>query len=551
MNNQRPRPPADLDALIAETVAESLDWTQDTFRGWKRIGGSKRACDRSLEDLAAARDRTRRLLEGSEHDDGNEYAIGAAENRKNYVVGETGFEVEPVMAPGFAPEPGLLADVKEFLDLFAELNAVPEMQAESLYRVDCDGEAGLRLFPADGVPELRWVQPERVRPPAPDYRPPDGTRADEWGALVAADGSGRRLGYFVEPDIGTDPVLVPEAEIVWLTLSPRSDHWRGWPTFEPVIRALVRAEELLFAGSSSVKAQAKIAAVRKMKGLTKATGESIKARLTERPQAQPDGSVPVQETTEHLPYSAMLRIPADDEMEFPSPGSAEAVTAMIDRNLTAAAVRMNMPKWMFTGEASEKFSNAFVGEGPALKQFSALRRPLFAGWVEGRLRHRASVFWRAVRLGVAAGLLPVRVLTRVRLKASAPSLEVRDKLSEAQTNDTYIKNGVKNVPLVQKELGIDPAQAAELAKKAADQAEPGAAPAAGGPADPNAGGGLRGTVGGLQAISALQESFYAGKVPRAAAVATMVSLFGFAPAEAEAMFPPVDPVVRTPPGTPA
>ena len=79
----------------------------------------------------------------------------------------------------------------------------------------------------------------------------------------------------------------------------------------------------------------------------------------------------------------------------------------------------------------------------------------------------------------------VRVLTRVRLKASAPSLEVRDKLSEAQTNQIYIAAGVKPVPLVQKELGVDPDQAAELRAK-----YPGTPPAdptpSGGPA-PGAG----------------------------------------------------------------
>ncbi len=52
---------------------------------------------------------------------------------------------------------------------------------------------------------------------------------------------------------------------------------------------------------------------------------------------------------------------------------------------------------------------------------------------------------------------------------------------------------------------------------------------------------LRGTVGGLQAISSMQQQFYAGTIPREAAVAAMQTLFGMSPEEAAGLFPEVAP----------
>jgi hypothetical protein len=52
---------------------------------------------------------------------------------------------------------------------------------------------------------------------------------------------------------------------------------------------------------------------------------------------------------------------------------------------------------------------------------------------------------------------------------------------------------------------------------------------------------LRSTVGGLQAIAALQASYYEGKIPQIAAINNVVLLFGFTPEEAESLFPAIPP----------
>ena len=447
-----------LESLYEQTVREAFQATAFEDRGWRKLG-SRRAAERTLEDLRIARDDTRRLLEGSEWDDGNEFAIGAAENRVNYVIGD-GFTYEAVALPGSTAIPGLVAEVQAFLDSFHELNAIGEIEVETLWRCDRDGEALLRLFPGDGIPEVRFVEPERV------VAPRDSNLVAPWGIHTDTADHTKRLGYFVEPEIGSEPEFVGEPEIVHIRFNSTSASLRGWPTFEPVARTLRRAEELLVAGTATNKAQAKIALIRKMANLTRDKADSIVSNLTKKYQEQPNGEAAKEVTVDQLPYGAMIRAGKDDEFVFPTASSNSSTIEMIQANLRAAGARLNMPEWMFTGVASEKYANAFVGEGPTLRSFQRIRRKLLDSLAEGRLRQRASLMWRAVRMGVSAGLLPREAITTTRIRATAPSLEVRDKGSEATTNAIYIDKGVKPVALVQQELGYDPAALAAMAKPA-------------------------------------------------------------------------------------
>ena len=88
--------------------------------------------------------------------------------------------------------------------------------------------------------------------------------------------------------------------------------------------------------------------------------------------------------------------------------------------------------------------------------------------------------------------------------------------------------------------------------------KPPTAAAAAGADDPNSpqanavqGNDLRTTVGGLNAIAGIQANYYAGKIPRAAAVANVQLLFGFSPAEAASLFPEIAPTKLTPDDAPA
>ena len=454
----------DLSELLTGLVAESLGaaWasSDDPAGVWTRSGSVKLDA-RTLADLDRARTATRRLIEGSSYDDGNEFAIGAAENRVNYVVGERGLKYDAVPAPGATPDPALVAETQQFIDAFSELNNLSEMEGEALHRGDRDGEAFLRLFPGDGIPEVRFVEPERVAPPVSRAARAGGAETgehpDAWGVRHADGDRGRREGYWVSAGDGIDPELVDEREIVHLKLNTTSECPRGWPTFEPVRRSLIRAEELLVAMTASGKVRAKIALITTIPGWTAAKADQLAARLTAKWQEQPSGEPPREESTEELPYGAHLRVREGTNIHFPPPGlgAAELVDA-IQANLRTAGARLVMPEWMFSGLPDAKYSNAFVVEAPTLRQFKRLQRLLVVTFGEGRLGHRASLVWRAIRLAVAGGYLHPDVLHAVRIKCTAPSLEARDKSAEASANVAYITAGVKSRETCQEEIGVDP-----------------------------------------------------------------------------------------------
>lgn len=489
----------DVEAMLTQVVAEAWGATtsasdvEDT--GWRRRGSLSRDDRRTLEDLEYARLQTRRLLEGSYYDDGNEFAIGAAENRVNYVVGETGLQYEATAAKGVPEEPALVAEAQAFIDAFGELNNLPEMEGETLLRGDRDGEAFVRLFAADGIPAARFVQPERVAPPPKEggYEVPGGygdVACDEWGVYHLRGDRGRRVGYAV--DCGGGPEFVPEFELMHFSLNTTSDCPRGWPTFEPVRRSLLRAEELLVAMAATGKARAKIALITTIPGWNAAKADALLARLTTKYQDQPSGEAPREQTVEELPYGAHLRVREGTNIQFPPPslGSGDLVEA-IQAQLRCAAQRLVMPEWMFSGMADQKYSNAFVVESPALRSFRKLQRLLVQFFGEGRMGHRASLVWRAMRMAARAGVLNPAVLRAVRIKCTPPSLETRDKNAEAQAHSLYIEKGVLPVAFVQQALGHDPAELKKLKEKFPDPAPAGAGPGgpepAGGPAPPESG----------------------------------------------------------------
>jgi hypothetical protein len=484
-----------LTEVVAEAVA-SLRASDVEDRGWRR-GGSKTAADRTLADLDAARSESRRLLEGTEYARGNQFAIGAAEIRANYAVGDTGlaYAAEPARD---GVDPGLVAAVQDLVDLVWEKNDLPAVEAETVYRLDRDGDAALRIFPgADGVADLRFVEPERVVAP-PATLPPGFAEAvrgydDDmtWGVVHKQGDRGVVLGYWVEAGPGGAVEFVPESDIVWFKINTTSADPRGWPTWEPVVDALRRAEELSVAMTSCATARAKIAAVKTIENFRADQSDTIQSRLTAR-TVYDGSSLPARvDLIERFPYGAMIRERAGTTWTFPnhSLGSADLVEA-IEANLRQAAGRLNMPQWMFSQKTDVKYSNAFTVEAPSHKSFRRLQRVLVQGFGAGRLGQRASVLWRCVRAAVGKNLLPAAVLTDVRLTATAPSLEARDKNAEASANTAYIAAGVKPVAQVQKELGLDPEEMAELAAKApappaAPPPDPGAGPT-GAPPDPAA-----------------------------------------------------------------
>lgn len=89
----------------------------------------------------------------------------------------------------------------------------------------------------------------------------------------------------------------------------------------------------------------------------------------------------------------------------------------------------------------------------------------------------------------------------------------------------YIDEAIKSLG-----IGAPPADPLEANQDAALEGEP-----------TDAANALRATVGGSQAIAALQKSYYARELPRDAVIANAQIIFGLSPLDAEQLFPPLAP----------
>ena len=433
-------------SLAAESFSSSAWGDED---GWVPASTSLRSRESdewTAEDFATARADSRHVCRY------NEYAIGGLKARKNYVLGD-GLSYDLAPAPGVSPEAAaaVMPPAKDFLAAFLELNAMPQLEAETLLRYDRDGEGILRLFPADGIPEVRIVESQYLVDP-PDVG--DDTTIRQ-GVQFDPKDNQRRIAYWISYD-GKDPQPVPEAEIVHLRANADSSLARGIPTYFPVIENLERCEDLLKSMSTTTKVRAKIAVLWKLSQLTQRTEDNLKARLTSKVQTSARGDQQVV-STETMPFGSILRVSDKDTLEFPGANlDIQGIVENLQAELRGIGCALQMAEWMFTSLADQKYSNAFVVEAPTLREFKSIQTALRNALGEGRMRGRASIVWRAMKMGVAAGLVPPAALSLLRVTCTAPTLEVRNQLEEAQVNQTYVAMGAKSVPTVQRQLGLDP-----------------------------------------------------------------------------------------------
>lgn len=435
---------SDLPVLFSQIVKES---TSDDS-GWVPAGASlrsKKYAEWTEEDYRNARADSWHVCKH------NEYAIGGLKARRNYCL-RKGFtyDVEPIKGIEAATiDKDILTPTRNFLNDFLELNSWHEREVETLLRCDRDGEAIIRLFPSDGVPEVRFLQSEQLASP-PDA---DDTTIRH-GVELDPNDAEKRVAYWYDYGDGLEPI--PESEIVHIRFNADSTETRGTPTYFPVIENLQRCEDLLKSMSTTTKARSKIAVLWKLAQMSAATETNLRSRLTEKTQTDSAGNrTPV--NVEQMPFGSILRIRQGDDVEFP--GANLDVAGQVENlqaELRSIACCLQMTEWMFTQLADQKYSNAFVVEAPTLREFETIQGVLKFALAEGRLGRRASVMWRALRLGVKAGLVPEAALRLCRISCTVPTLEVRDRAQEASVNQTYVSIGVKSIPTVQRELGLDP-----------------------------------------------------------------------------------------------
>ena len=430
----------------------------DSFSGWSYPGllvppyfldSQKRgeALPVYLNDrqLKVLRDRSRRLC--SE----NEFAISALENRVSYIVG-SGFTYRVLPAHDETANDSLIKQTQRVVDIFVEANRLSQLAGEFINRDDRDGETFIRFFPQDsGLLLVRYVEPEHVRSPT------GGTTAqDSFGIETDPKDVMSIRGYWViqEPLYNSTPEFVKAQFILHSKRNTDSGAKRGIPLFYPVESNLRRAEEILAAASSTVKARAKIALIRHIEGSSRTAAERLKTELETGQTFDPTTGGPT--NVEQLKLGTVMTSSKNISYEFPDSGNMVGVVDILKAELRAVAARLVMPEAMLTADpGGGTYSSQLVAEAPATRNFERLQRYYRDLLAESRAPGHESLIWRQIAYAVKCGLLPREALTDVKVIADAPHIIARDPDKASAASKVYYDMGAISPQIICQQLGLN------------------------------------------------------------------------------------------------
>lgn len=430
--------------------------------------GSRSINDRSgfrtETELTAARDYCRRLAEE------NSYALNAIENRISYIVG-VGHSYKAVPKAGEQVDPATVLAVQKVIDDFTFENRWSLRQQESLRRLDRDGEVFLRFFPdAKGSLKVRFVEPWQVQQPAGD------TGAGAFGVQTDPDDVETVEGYWVDGEfVAADEVQHRKANV---DLNVR----RGMPTIWPVRFGLLRVEKIERNMTAVSEIQSSIALIRKHTGVSKeALGAFRNSQATASVMNNATGQT---NYVKQFQPGAIIDTYGGVEYEMPSAGIDASKFVMVQQAvLRSVASRLCLPEFMLTSNAANaNYSSTLVAEGPAVKNFER--------WQESVAQDDLRVMWLVLNHAVRAGKLGQDVLDAIEIQVGKPTVQSRNLLQEAQTNQILHQGGVLSLKSWSAKAGLEYDQ--EQANK---KSEPVPAVPAGGPVLPGAAvGALAGAV---------------------------------------------------------
>lgn len=495
----------------------------------------------------------------------NSNAIGLVEGLTSYVLG-TGITYRATPKKGREKEvPPELIDAIN-VGLFAEFDdrtewyggEQPGLEEELFFRSCEDGEFILCHYALDdGRTDVRTVEPEQLTAPP---RLPDGDTYEQWtfGVRTEEDDVQCPLAYWIY--FGDDPSdgeeYTPD-EITHFRRNTKRSIKRGLTDFSfDTLDHLNMACRLLGNLGEGAAQQAAIVGVRQHE-----TG-------TEE-EVQEFAGNNLEDYEEREPLTGQTRkvrryrkgdwedIPKGLQyVDGPGAQNAPAHLQVLAALYRAGGRRWNSPEWLCSGDASNTvFASSLTAENPFVKTVTRRQRSYKEAFKRTRwvvIKNHCTKHGGVLAKGRVFTWEDIRQL--VDIVAEAPSAEARNKLQEAQQAAIEIPLGVDSRPRYTNSQGRDwdliTADNEQYLQETGGTGQ--ALPltddtGTGGPqqATGQQGGELRGTVGGLQAISSMQQAFYEGQIPRAAAVAAMRILFGFTAPQAEALFPAVEPVKRT------
>ena len=405
---------------------------------------------RTWQELALLRGAARILYQTST------LARGVVSGLQSYIIGD-GFQYRVTEREGCPA--GLRLACQEILDEYSDINDWPALEAELVRRDVRDGEWYVRSFPqGDGTTVERTFGPEQLIQPA-------GSKLEEWSF-------GKRNPTGEEHDVqkvleyavcydgdNSHPVKVPASEVIEHTCNVDRDVKRGIPdlaydTYD-FLKVAGRLIENMAEGSA---VQASVAEIRQWKGpVTGDQASDFAASEADYQMTNPwTGN---QQNVRQVRPGDVRDIP--EGMEYVPPPFTQGSTIFIaveQAVLRAAAVTWNAPEWLTSGDASNNnYSSSLTAESPFVKTGTRKQnvdyKPRFVCARWRALRNYCEAKGGIVALGTKYDWAAVQKY--VDIQCEPPSMEVRNKLDEAQANAVRVQSGWKSRQTAAQEEGLD------------------------------------------------------------------------------------------------
>lgn len=489
----------------------------------------------------------------------NDLAIGILNNLCNFTV-HKGYDWDTRPTEGNEDNGravDLSAQVKRVVGWHDQHNSVRGRERSGFRRAVRDGDAITRHFrQRDGMTVVRFVGAAQLRDPGNA-----GPHAS-FGIETEEDDVETPLHYHVTYN-GTDYERVPADDVSHLKRNVDEEVKRGLSDFYSAGDTLEEVGKLL---RNMRKGGALLAAIAWIEEYENATRDQLNASQASlkdlnRPQFQHPLTG---RNVDYEHYEPGTKIRVQKGKKFlppPLAGNTTNFTAIVQACLRTMGVRWGLPEYMTSGDASNaNMASLLVSGSPTVKSIECQQDEFGALYLRWR--------WIAVKNACDAGLIRAdfaEVEALVDLHFTPPLVAIANELEQSQIDQADITAGALSIPTRQARRKLDPAQERKnnaeypptrVSGKATDldaQGNPVRQDSRGDPTrravgdtpvpaqDSSGQMGLRATVGGLQAIQALQVAVYAGQLPREAAIANATTMFAFTRREAEALFPEIQP----------
>lgn len=362
----------------------------------------------------------------------NEFAINGHKNRINYIVGKS--HTYTIIGNGPDVAHSTIQRVQEVLNRILKVNRWKNRQKEIKLRDDRDGETFIRKFRCDdGIMRFRFVEPRSIDSPA------NAADHQSFGIETEPHDVESVAAYFV------DGQPIDAGEIQHRKYNVDSSIKRGLPLFYPVRKNLVRAAKLLRNMSMATEIQTAIALIRKHRQATQDAVRAYTSANAEFQRTKPNGRV---ENVLRYGPGSIVDVPRGLEYEIPPQLDPSKTVMALQAELRAIASRLIMPEFMLTSDASNSnFASTMVAEGPAVKNFESEQ--------DTQIEYDLELLNEALDFAADSGLITSADRTAITIDAQPPTVQVRDRLQEAQIRQIDLGLGILSLQTATAESGRD------------------------------------------------------------------------------------------------